>query len=347
MIGSVRKAGYEVALGEGNILVQGIADSSDALQVEKAVNALEGVLSAQVNLATERVSVQYVPTIINQNDIRQEIRKAGFKVVDEGKDLEDAEMLARQKEIANQRRYLIIGLIFTLPVFVLSMARDFGLLPMALAHANWLDWTFLVFATIVQFYVGWHYYVNGVKSLRNGSANMDVLVALGTSAAYFYSVAVVLGIVPGHGYFETSAVIITLVRLGKYLEAKAKGGGFIVGGANYGQGSSREHAALAPLYLGIKAVLAKSFARIHAANLTNNGIIPLVFANESDYDRIEEGDQLIIADAPAQVNLAIIGSPFTITNQTKGYDFIAEANLSKRQAAMLLDGGLLNFTKNN
>lgn len=224
MIGSVRKAGYEVALGEGNILVQGIADSSDALQVEKAINALEGVLSAQVNLATERVSVQYVPTIINQNDIRQEIRKAGFKVVDEGKDLEDAEMLARQKEIANQRRYLIIGLIFTLPVFVLSMARDFGLLPMALAHANWLDWTFLVFATIVQFYVGWHYYVNGVKSLRNGSANMDVLVALGTSAAYFYSVAVVLGIVPGHGYFETSAVIITLVRLGKYLEAKAKGG---------------------------------------------------------------------------------------------------------------------------
>ena len=130
-------------------------------------------------------------------------------------------------------------------------------------------------------------------------------------------------------------------------KAKAKGGGFIVDGANYGQGSSREHAALAPLYLGIKAVIAKSFARIHAANLINNGIIPLVFSIESDYDRIENGDQLIIANAPAQVRAAVDGTPFTITNKTKGYEFSALANLTERQAAMLLAGGLLNFTKNN
>ncbi|MBW6467286.1 MAG: copper-translocating P-type ATPase, partial [Brevefilum sp.] len=131
---------------------------------------------------------------------------------------------ARKAEIAEQKRLLIIGLIFTVPLFVLSMARDFGLLPMTLAHAPWVAYFFWALATPVQFYVGWQYYVNGYKSLRNGSANMDVLVALGTSAAYFYSIPITFGWIPGHVYFETSAVIITLVKLGKYLEAKAKGG---------------------------------------------------------------------------------------------------------------------------
>jgi Cu+-exporting ATPase len=99
-----------------------------------------------------------------------------------------------------------------------------GLLPAALAHAQWMDYLFLALATPVQFYVGWQYYMNGYKSIRNGSANMDVLVALGSSAAYFYSIPIALGIIPGHVYFETSAMIITLVKLGKFFEAKAKGG---------------------------------------------------------------------------------------------------------------------------
>ena len=130
-------------------------------------------------------------------------------------------------------------------------------------------------------------------------------------------------------------------------KAKAKNGGFIIGGANYGQGSSREHAALAPLYLGIKAVFAKSFARIHAANLVNNGIIPLVFADEKDYDKINEGDDIFIPDVRAQVKAAVDGEAFTVTNKTKGYDFKAVADISQRQAEMLLAGGLLNYTRNN
>ena len=129
--------------------------------------------------------------------------------------------------------------------------------------------------------------------------------------------------------------------------AMAKGGGFIVGGANYGQGSSREHAALAPLYLGIKAVIAKSFARIHAANLINNGIIPLVFADEQDYDKITKDDELYIPDVRSQVKSAMEGKPFTIVNKTKDYSFEAYANISSRQADMLLAGGLLNYTRNN
>jgi Cu+-exporting ATPase len=114
-------------------------------------------------------------------------------------------------------------LIFTVPLFILSMARDFGLLPTPLAEASWMNWLMLILATPVQFYVGWQYYVGAYKALRNGSANMDLLIALGSSAAYGYSLPVILGFIPGHVYFETSAVIITLIKLGKYLEARAKG----------------------------------------------------------------------------------------------------------------------------
>lgn len=224
LIRQVKNAGYEVAIGEANILVQGISDSTDAIRIEKTLNSINGVIYTYVNTATERVTARYVPTLVSQIELRKEIRKSGFKVIDEGTELTDAEENARKKEISHQRHLLIIGLIFTVPLFITSMSRDFNLFPMSLAHANWLDWLFFLLATPVQFYVGWHYYINAYKALRNRSANMDVLVAMGTSAAYFYSVFVLVGLVPGHGFFETSAVIITLVRLGKYLEAKAKGG---------------------------------------------------------------------------------------------------------------------------
>jgi Cu+-exporting ATPase len=104
------------------------------------------------------------------------------------------------------------------------MGRDMGLLPAAVANLPWLDYLLWALATPVQFYVGWQYYVNGFKSIRSGSANMDVLVALGSSVAYIYSIPITLGLIPGHVYFETSAMIITLVKLGKFFEAKAKGG---------------------------------------------------------------------------------------------------------------------------
>lgn len=118
----------------------------------------------------------------------------------------------------------------------------------------------------------------------------------------------------------------------------------IVGGSNYGQGSSREHAALAPLYLGVKMVLTKSFARIHMANLINAGIIPATFVNESDYDRVSDADVLEIKDLKNQIRNSDI---LKITNKTKGFSFEAEIKLSKRQRDMLLAGGLLNYTKNN
>lgn len=124
--------------------------------------------------------------------------------------------------------------------------------------------------------------------------------------------------------------------------AKAEGKSFLVAGHNYGQGSSREHAALAPLYLGVKGVIAKSFARIHMANLINSGILPMVFKDEADYDKIDLNDVLEIKDARSQV----LDDVIKVENKTKGYTFDTLLNVSKRQRQMLLHGGLLNYTKN-
>ncbi len=124
--------------------------------------------------------------------------------------------------------------------------------------------------------------------------------------------------------------------------AKEAGGGCLVAGHNYGQGSSREHAALVPLYLGIKAVVAKSFARIHMANLVNSGILPLVFENEGDYDGIDQGDELVIKNVREQIK----NSDFVeVKNVTKGTSFLTKLELSDRLIDVVLAGGLLNFTK--
>lgn len=123
--------------------------------------------------------------------------------------------------------------------------------------------------------------------------------------------------------------------------AKDNNGGFIIGGQNYGQGSSREHAALAPVYLGIKGVITKSFARIHKNNLINNGILPMVFENESDYDKISVGDDLIIEKAKDQVNSGRI----TLKNKTKNESYSLLIEVSDRQKEMLQAGGLINLMR--
>lgn len=224
LVARVQKAGYGIAEGEADLIIKRMSDSNDAARLEKALLKLEGVTQAQVNFASELARVKYIPTIVSQVDIRKTVRSAGFDTVETDGDFEDVERKAREAEIRQQRHLLITGLIFTIPLFIISMGRDFGLLPMAIAHAGWLDWVMFALATPVQFYVGWQYYIGAYKALSNRSANMDVLIAMGSSAAYFYSIPVMLGWLPAHHvYFETGAVIITLIRLGKYLEARAKG----------------------------------------------------------------------------------------------------------------------------
>ena len=126
--------------------------------------------------------------------------------------------------------------------------------------------------------------------------------------------------------------------------AEKMGKSVIIGGSNYGQGSSREHAALAPLYLGVKAVIVKSFARIHMANLINAGILPLTFENEADYDRIDADDEIVIKSVKEQI---YSGGVIKAENVTKGFEFGVVLTASDRQKDMLAAGGLLNYTKNS
>lgn len=222
LVGRIQRAGYDVAMGEADLIVHRMSDNSDAIRLEKALGQIEGVTEAQVNFAGERARVRYIPTLVSQADLRKAIEKAGFDAAETGGEAEDAERKAREAEVAQQRRYLLVGLLFTIPLFLIAMGRDLGVFGMW-AHEPWVNYLMWALATPVQFYVGGQYYVGAYKALRNGSANMDVLIAMGSSAAYFYSIPITLGLLPGHVYFETAAVIITLIKLGKYLEARAKG----------------------------------------------------------------------------------------------------------------------------
>jgi len=234
MIARVNRAGYGVATGEADLIIKRLADDNDARRLEKALSNLEGVLEAQVSFTTEKARVKYVPTIVTQAELRRAVASAGFEAVELGGEAEDAEAQAREHEINEQRRLLIIGLIFTVPLFLFAMARDFNLLPamfyemtamagMDATPKPWTNWLMLALAAPVQFYVGWQYYVGAFKALRNRSANMDVLIAMGSSAAFFYSLPITFGLLAGHVYYETAAVIITLIKLGKFLEVRAKG----------------------------------------------------------------------------------------------------------------------------
>jgi Cu+-exporting ATPase len=233
VIARVNRAGYGVATGEADLVIKRLSDDNDARRLESTLTKLEGVLEAQVSFTTEKARVKYIPTIVTQAELRRAVSSAGFEAMELGGEAEDAEAVAREHEINEQWRLLVIGLIFTVPLFLLSMGKDFGLLP-DFVYTNtsmagmrdtqpWFGWLMLLLALPVQFYVGWQYYIGAYKSLRNGSANMDVLIAMGTSAAFFYSLPITFGWLMGHVYYETAAVIITLIKLGKFLEARAKG----------------------------------------------------------------------------------------------------------------------------
>ncbi len=223
LIERVQRAGYDVALGEAELSLRRLADSTDAARLEATLLQQEGVVEVSVNLASEKARVRYLPTAVSQSELRSAVERAGFELFAAEAGQDDVERIAREVEINRQKRLLILGVLFTLPLFTLSMLYDFGLLPAAIQDAGWLNWLMFALATPVQFIVGGQYYVGAFKALRNRAANMDVLIAMGSSAAYFYSIPVLLGWIPGHVYFETAAVIITLIVMGKFLEARAKG----------------------------------------------------------------------------------------------------------------------------
>ena len=217
-------------LREIQLPITGMTCANCATTIERTLQSrVPGVVSASVNFATEKAVVEVVAGAVGWKDIARAMEAAGYGVVEAApEDMEDAEAEARRAEIADQTRKFWTGVVFALPLFVLSMARDFGFVG-HWAHAPWVNWFMFLLAAPVQFYVGWDYYVGGWKSLRNGSANMDVLVAMGSSVAFAYSVVVAVALTLGsaamgeHVYFETAALIITLIKLGKLLEVRAKG----------------------------------------------------------------------------------------------------------------------------
>jgi len=226
VVEKIHKSGFGVTTAKITMPVTGMTCANCAANIERALNKkTAGVVSAAVNFATERVSVEYIPGVLNLDEIVVAIEKAGFGAIppEEGLDEDDVEQETRDAEIKDQTRKFAVGVLFALPLFVLSMSRDFGFIGQW-SHAAWVNWLFLVLASPVQFYTGWDYYVGGFKSLKNKSANMDVLVAMGSSVAYVYSLAVLFFPSAGaHVYFETSAVIITLIKMGKMLESRTKG----------------------------------------------------------------------------------------------------------------------------
>ena len=233
MIASIEKAGYGVPVARLDLPITGMTCANCAATIERTLNKkTPGVIRANVNYATEKATVEYAPGATDRAAIVTAIEKAGYRVLDLSQAgqpaLEDAEKLAREAEIKDQTRKFWLGVAFGLPLFLFSMARDLGLLG-HWAHETWTVWLMFILATPVQFYVGWGYYAGAYKSLKNGAANMDVLIAMGSSVAYFYSVAVAIALTLGsaaigdHVYFEIAAIIIVLIKLGKVLEARAKG----------------------------------------------------------------------------------------------------------------------------
>jgi len=226
IVDKIEKAGFTVGTAGAEFPVRGMTCANCAMNIERTLQQkVPGVVTASVNFASERVAVTYLPSETSLQGMADALSKIGFEAIlpSDAADPEDVEKAAREADIRDQTRKFVVGVVCSLPLFLLSMSRDFGLLG-TWSHAPWVNVLFWILATPVQFYTGWDYYVGAWKNLRNGTANMDVLVAMGSSVAYFYSVAVIFFPALGtHAYFETSAVIITLIKLGKMLEARTKG----------------------------------------------------------------------------------------------------------------------------
>lgn len=207
-----------------NLPITGMHCENCVSTITRHLKKMDGILAAEVSLATEYAAVTFDTSTLSEETIVDKIRDLGFDVVDE-----DEEEAARAEEFRRQKQQFTVGVIFTLPLFLLSMGRDVGIIG-NWASAHWVNWLMFGLALPVQGYVAWDYYIGGIKALRNRSASMDVLVAIGSSVAFFYSLAVTIALgtdvgasLGTHVYFETAAVIITLIKLGKLLEARAKG----------------------------------------------------------------------------------------------------------------------------
>lgn len=217
----VEDLGYQVfGSKKGELKLVGMTCAACSARIDKKLNSLRGVYGAGVNLATERATFEYDPSQISLKEISKAVDDLGYQAFAVDDAAVDREKEARENEISYQNRRLIISSVLSTPLLLVMIFDWLGIdLPISMKLMHWGSF---ILATPVQFYAGFQFYKGAYKALKNGSANMDVLVALGTSSAYFYSI-VLLTQNSMYSYFEVAAVLITLVILGKTLEARAKG----------------------------------------------------------------------------------------------------------------------------
>lgn len=228
MEGKIVQLGYDTVKEAVELQITGMTCAACATRIEKGLNKLSGVAGANVNLALETAHVEYNPAMVDVQDIQNKVKQLGYKAEPKQEVMDAGQR--RQKEITKQKRKFIISAILALPL-LWSMVSHFSFMSWIWLPDLFMNpWFQLALATPVQFYIGGHFYVGAYKALVNKSANMDVLIALGTSAAYFYSLYLTVEWASNgaghHGpdmYYETSAVLITLVLLGKLFEMLAKG----------------------------------------------------------------------------------------------------------------------------
>ncbi|WP_226037616.1 heavy metal translocating P-type ATPase [Aquibacillus saliphilus] len=219
----IEKLGYGVHTEKIDFDVVGMTCAACSNRIEKVLNKQEGVKVANVNLATESATIEYNPTLIEEMDLIGRIQKLGYDA--KRKAGKEETQSQKEKQLKKMKVKLFISALLSAPLLITMLIHLFGVNLPAVFMNPWFQF---LLATPVQFVIGWQFYVGAYKNLRNGAANMDVLVALGTSAAYFYSLYEAFKTIPNpaympHLYFETSAIIITLILFGKYLETSAKG----------------------------------------------------------------------------------------------------------------------------
>src|SRR5690625_4929901 len=218
----IEKVGYGIQMEKSELDVMGMTCAACSSRIEKVLNKQEGIKEATVNLTTENATVEYKPGLIDEKAIIDRIKKLGYDA--KVKADKQEKQSQKEKELQKMKWKLVISAILSIPLLVTMLDHLLGI---SLPSIFMNPWFQFALATPIQFIIGWQFYDGAYKNLRNGGANMDVLVALGTSAAYFYSLYEGFKTIgnPGydpHLYFETSAILITLILFGKYLETNAK-----------------------------------------------------------------------------------------------------------------------------
>ena len=218
----IEKIGYRVQTEKAEFDVIGMTCAACSSRIEKVLNKQEGIKQATVNLTNESAQIEYNPEMVQESDLIGKIQKLGYDA--QPKASKEEKLTHKEKEIKQMQRKLLISALLSLPLLVTMLDHLLGIHLPSLFMNPWFQFAL---ATPIQFIIGWQFYKGAYKSLRSGGANMDVLVTLGTSAAYFYSVYEAYKTIGNpvyvpHLYFETSAILITLILFGKYLETSAK-----------------------------------------------------------------------------------------------------------------------------